>query len=107
MKRKREERGSARKREPTRFQPFLFPFSQSLAAAARADKEEWVAVIGAAVGDFGGGFDLDAATKASAALRDAVATLEKAAADAGPAPDRGAPGHQPGPSRACARERCT
>ncbi len=42
---------------------------QALAAAARTDKEEWVGVIGRAVGDFSGVLDLEAVLETSTAVR--------------------------------------
>ena len=42
---------------------------QALAAAARTDKEEWVGVIGRAVGDFSGVLDMPAVVEGSASVR--------------------------------------
>ncbi len=70
--------------------PLLNHFQKDLAAAARSDKEEWVATMGAAVGTFTGCLDLDAAAAASAPLRGTLAALEAAAvagALPGPADD--------------------
>ncbi|KAK9830636.1 hypothetical protein WJX81_007675 [Elliptochloris bilobata] len=54
----------------------LAPELQALAAAARTDKEEWVGVIGRAVGDFSGVLDLPAVLEASTAARETMKELE-------------------------------
>lgn len=41
---------------------------QALSAAVKLDKEEWVGVIGRAVGDFDGRLDLDAVVKGQSAV---------------------------------------
>jgi hypothetical protein len=41
---------------------------QALAAAARVDKEEWVGIMGRAVGNFDGQLDLDAVVKGMTAV---------------------------------------
>ena len=59
--REREERAWG---DPNPDAPTPTPPTQALSAAARADKEEWVSAIGAALGDFGGAFDVTAAARA-------------------------------------------
>jgi hypothetical protein len=50
--------------------------TQDLAALACEDKEEWVNVMGRAVGNFSGELDLQAVRKASATVRTSMGDLE-------------------------------